>query len=114
MYFSTLRFKEWRRKSAVDKTWNHFKVHFAQAFKENREERANSGTRGYAVNVETCEAAITEESSLTEMAQYMTTALASLATDTNTARNAFGWLTKTIYNQSSHITTLTNKSLASN
>ena len=90
------KYKDWRRKDAQDKTWTTFKVHFSQAFKEVHEERANSGTREYAENVELRGAAIEDTSESTEMAQATTTALENLATAITTDRNTFNYLTKTI------------------
>ena len=91
--FYPLECKEWRHKDAPDKTWTTFKINFAWSFKEVRKERANSGTRAYAANMEICGAAIEETSALTEMAQDTTTALENLATATNTDRNKFNELT---------------------
>ena len=53
--------------------------------------------------------AIGETLALSEMAQDTTTALANLATATTTNINTFNELTKKIADQSSQITTLTNK-----
>ena len=50
-------------------------MNFARAFKEVRGERANYGTRAYAANVEIRGATIGDTSSLTEMAQDITTAI---------------------------------------
>ena len=57
---------------------------------------------------------IGDTSELTELAQDTTTALANLATSNTTDRNTFDELRKTIFNQSSQITTLTNKLIAAN
>ena len=87
--FYSLECKEWRPKAASDKTWNNPKIHFAQEFIEAREECDNYGTKGYALNVETLEAAIADASVLTEMYQDTTTTLENLATSTTTDINTF-------------------------
>ena len=111
--FYPIKWREWRRKDAPDKTWNTSKIHFAQKFKEVSEERANSGTRAYAENVEIRGDAIGDTSELSEMAQDMTTALEIFSTATTTKINTFNELTKKIDDQSSQTTTLKNVLLAS-
>ena len=41
-------FRDWRRKSKLEKTWPIFKVHFARAFKETRDSKKTARNSGYA------------------------------------------------------------------
>ena len=65
-------------------------------------------------NIENFEAVIWDTLALTEMAQVATTNLENLATFTTTGINTFNELTGKKSDQSSQITTLTNKLLAAN
>ena len=64
--------------------------------------------------MEICGAAIGEMLELTQMAQDTTTDMENLATDATTDRNTFNDSTRTISDQYSQITTLTNKLLSAN
>ena len=110
--------KEWRRKTLRLKTWLNFKVHFALAFKEYRDDRNNAKSHGYA-NAATAadlerfqnnrQVITNDDAAFNEMQQDTTTALANLASATQTDRNAFATLTKTIADQSAQIATLTTQ-----
>ena len=104
--------KEWRRKLPTNKKWPNFKTHFALAFKEYRDDRTNAKSHGYAnaAEIEMVNRQVrhdTDDDVLNEMQQDTTTALANLASATQTDRNAFATLTKTIADQSAQISTLT-------
>ena len=96
--------REWDRKPTNTKTWATFKIHFARAFKEVRKSSETSQTGGYAANVSE---AHRNAEMFAEMQQDHSTALANLATATQSDREAVNLLTKTISDLTSQIATLT-------
>ena len=109
--------KEWRRKALNLKTWPNFKVHFALAFKEYRDDRTNAKSHGYAnaataADRENRQVIQNDDAAFNEMQQDTTAALVNLASATQTDRNAFAALTKTIADQSAQISVLTTQLVA--
>ena len=96
--------REWDRKPTNTKNWATFKIHFARAFKEVRKSSETSQTGGYAANVSE---AHRNAEMFAEMQQDHSTALANLATATQSDREAVNLLTKTISDLTSQIATLT-------
>ena len=98
--------RDWDRKAANTKDWASFKVHFAQAFKDVRKSHETSHTGGYAANVSE---AHRNAEMFAEMQQDHSSALANLATATQSDREAVSLLSKTIAELTKQIATLTTK-----
>eukprot|EP00957_Ditylum_brightwellii_P021154 1594438-Ditylum_brightwellii.AAC.1 len=62
--------KEWRNKSAADKTWPNFKHHFAAAYADNLEEKTATGM-GYSAN------AVLQQQDLMEALEHLANAALS-------------------------------------
>ena len=98
--------RDWDRKAANTKDWASFKVHFARAFKDVRKSHETSHTGGYAANVSE---AHRNAEMFAEMQQDHSSALANLATATQSDREAVSLLSKTIAELTKQIATLTTK-----
>ena len=72
--------KEWRRKSAAEKTWDAFKVFFAREFREVRTLPRTSAAEGYAAYCG--QMGFANAAMIEELQQQQTNALANLATAT--------------------------------
>ena len=97
---------DWLRKTRSDKTWDNFKAHFAQAFKETRRSSRISRTEGYVAHVY---AAQEKAELFTEVQQDHTLALTNIATATQADRTSVALLMKTISELSGQVTLLTAK-----
>ena len=99
-------FRNWSRKTQIDKTWGNFKAHFSLAFKGTRRFTRTLRTKGYVAHVHAAQASV---ELFTKMQQYHTLVLANVATATQADRTSVGLLKKTISELSVHVALLTAK-----
>ena len=85
--------REWNRTDKAQKTWVNFKLHFSQAFRENRDQsrQAQHAGYGHSNNQNSANAVM-----LAEMTQYHSHALANLATATQSDCTTVANMSKTI------------------
>ena len=102
--FYSLDCKTWRHNPATDRTWANFKVFFAKVFKDAWDDGLTAQTSVYAANVRPLQE---DEATMSEMQQETATALANLATATNSDWTAFITLMTNNVDLTKQITTLT-------
>ena len=90
--FYTMDFREWNRTDNTQNTWVNFKIHFSQAFRENRDHSRQAQHVGYG-NSNTQNSA---NAGMAEMTQDHSHALANLATETQSDRTTVANMSKTI------------------
>ena len=91
--FYTMDWREWNRTDKAQKTWVNFKVHFLQAFRENRDQSRQAQHAGYGQSSIKNSA---NTAMLVEITQDHSHALANLSTATKSDRTRVANMSKTI------------------